>query len=146
MIPATPIITISLGEERTFRLRSWPAKPGAKFIDSPAKNGTVFVMPWETNRVFTHEVPAQRSIEAGKSPSHYALLRMTKLEKIREVITKAVSCGQNVLLEGPHGTGKSSLALGVAGKLGLRLKYFSAPTLDPFADLVGIPVPILDDG
>jgi hypothetical protein len=71
---------------------------------------------------------------------------MTKLEKIREVITKAVSCGQNVLLEGPHGTGKSSLALGVAGKLGLRLKYFSAPTLDPFADLVGIPVPILDDG
>jgi alkylated DNA repair dioxygenase AlkB len=58
MIPATPIITISLGEERTFRLRSWPAKPGAKFIDSPAKNGTVFVMPWETNRVFTHEVPA----------------------------------------------------------------------------------------
>ena len=58
MIPGTPIVTISLGEERTFRLRPWPAQPGATPIDLPARNGTVFVMPWESNRTFTHEVPA----------------------------------------------------------------------------------------
>ena len=57
MIPGAPIVTISLGEERTFRLRPWPAHPGATPIDFPACNGTVFVMPWETNRAFTHEVP-----------------------------------------------------------------------------------------
>ena len=58
IIPGTPIVTISLGEERMFRLRPWPTKPEATPIDFPARNGTVFVMPWETNRAFTHEVPA----------------------------------------------------------------------------------------
>lgn len=58
MIPGTPIVTISLGEERIFRLRPWPTKLEATPIDFPARNGTVFVMPWETNRAFTHEVPA----------------------------------------------------------------------------------------
>jgi hypothetical protein len=71
---------------------------------------------------------------------------MTKIDKIRDVIIKGVSTGKNILLEGSHGAGKTSLALEVAQKLGLRLKYFSAPTLDPFADLVGIPVPVVDDG
>src|SRR5206468_4153795 len=49
--------------------------------------------------------------------------------------------GKNVLLEGRRGVGKTSLVLEVARKLGLRLAYFSAPTLDPWADLVGVPVP-----
>jgi alkylated DNA repair dioxygenase AlkB len=58
MIPGAPIVTISLGEERAFRLRPWPASLKGKPLDFPAHNGTVFVMPWETNRAFTHEVPA----------------------------------------------------------------------------------------
>jgi alkylated DNA repair dioxygenase AlkB len=58
MIPGVLIATISLGEERTFRLRPWPARPETTPIDFPARNGMVFVMPWETNRAFTHEVPA----------------------------------------------------------------------------------------
>ena len=57
MIPGTPILTISLGEERTFRLRPWPTHTRATPLDFPACNGTVFVMPWATNRAFTHEVP-----------------------------------------------------------------------------------------
>lgn len=60
LIPGTPIVTISLGDERTFRLRPWPAKPQTEPIDFPARHGTVFIMPWETNRAFTHEVPISK--------------------------------------------------------------------------------------
>jgi alkylated DNA repair dioxygenase AlkB len=61
MIPEVPIVTISLGDERIFRLRPWPAKLKGEPIDFPARNGTVFVMPWETNRTYTHEVPTSSS-------------------------------------------------------------------------------------
>ena len=60
LLQCTPIVTISLGEERTFRLRPWPAKPTDEAIDFPARNGTVFVLPWATNRAFTHEVPRSK--------------------------------------------------------------------------------------
>jgi len=55
-----PIVTISFGEERVFRLRPWPFQPGAKPIDLPARHGDVLVMPWSTNRTFTHEVPGSK--------------------------------------------------------------------------------------
>jgi hypothetical protein len=48
---------------------------------------------------------------------------------------------KNCLLIGESGIGKTSLVLETARKLGLRLTYFSAPTLDPWADLIGVPVP-----
>lgn len=56
LIPGAPIVTISLGEERIFRLRPWPQQAQAKPIDFPAHNGRVFVMPWETNLNHTHEI------------------------------------------------------------------------------------------
>jgi alkylated DNA repair dioxygenase AlkB len=54
LIAGAPIVTISLGEERVFRVRPWKA---TGVVDFPALHGTVFVMPFETNQVFTHEVP-----------------------------------------------------------------------------------------
>jgi len=54
MIPNAPIVTISLGEERVFRLRPYKGK---EIIDFPAPHGTVFVLPYNTNQAFTHEVP-----------------------------------------------------------------------------------------
>ncbi len=62
MVPGAPIVTMSFGEERVFRLRPWPAKLKGKPIDFPARNGTVFIMPGETNRCYTHEVPASRRL------------------------------------------------------------------------------------
>ena len=53
----TSIVTISLGEERVFRLRPWPLVPGVKPIDLPIRDGDVFILPWSTNQVFPHEVP-----------------------------------------------------------------------------------------
>lgn len=67
-----------------------------------------------------------------------------ELGEISALLRNAVSLGFNVLIEGPHGCGKSSVVRAVVADLGLTLKYFSAPTLDPFADLVGIPVPLTD--
>jgi alkylated DNA repair dioxygenase AlkB len=58
MIVGTPIVTISLGEERIFRLRRWREQvKGEEAVDFPATNGAAFVMPYETNLHWTHEVP-----------------------------------------------------------------------------------------
>ena len=54
MVPGTPITTLSFGESRVFRLRPWRQKG---FQDFQAEHGTVFVMPYETNLAWTHEVP-----------------------------------------------------------------------------------------
>lgn len=51
----------------------------------------------------------------------------------------------NVLLCGRHGVGKTQMVVEEARRQGLRLKYYSAATLDPWADLVGIPIPMTDD-
>jgi len=61
LLVGAPIVTISFGEERIFRLRGWPASTGNEAIDFPARNGTVFVLPWDTNRCFTHEVLRSRT-------------------------------------------------------------------------------------
>ena len=48
----------------------------------------------------------------------------------------------NVLLVGTHGIGKTTMAIKVAEELDLNLCYYSAATLDPFTDLVGVPKPV----
>ena len=61
LVPCSSIVTISLGEERSFRLRPWPHDTGAKPTDFRTGNGSVFILPWDTNRTFTHEVtPSSR--------------------------------------------------------------------------------------
>jgi len=54
MIDGAPIVTISFGEQRAFRLRPWR---GPGMVEFPTTNGTVFIMPYETNLAWTHEVP-----------------------------------------------------------------------------------------
>jgi alkylated DNA repair dioxygenase AlkB len=49
-----PIVTISLGEERVFRLSNPKTGNTRDFL---ASDGTVFVMPYDTNRVWKHAVP-----------------------------------------------------------------------------------------
>lgn len=61
MVHGAPIATGSLGEERVFRLRPWPAAGGAtRFVDIEARNGSVIVVPFSTNTAWTHEVPRFR--------------------------------------------------------------------------------------
>lgn len=54
MVPGAPIVTISAGEERVFRVKPWKGKGRHDF---QAVDRTVIVMPFETNRTWTHEVP-----------------------------------------------------------------------------------------
>ena len=52
-----------------------------------------------------------------------------------------MEANKNILIAGEAGTGKTEMLRSAANELGLSMKYYSSSTLDPFADLVGIPVP-----
>jgi uncharacterized protein YqkB len=52
-----------------------------------------------------------------------------------------MDASKNILIAGEAGTGKTEMLRSAANELGLSMKYYSSSTLDPFADLVGIPVP-----
>lgn len=55
LIANTPIITVSLGEERVFRMRPYPeGKPSQDFV---LQDGEFVTIPWQTNQKWTHEVP-----------------------------------------------------------------------------------------
>jgi len=54
LVPDSPIVTISLGEERVFRMRPWKKKG---FTDFVLGHGDVLIIPSETNAAWTHEVP-----------------------------------------------------------------------------------------
>lgn len=56
-------------------------------------------------------------------------------------LTQAAEKGYNVLFIGSHGVGKTTIVMELAKKMGLKVKYFSASTLDPFTDIIGIPAP-----
>lgn len=58
MLPGAPIVTISFGEQRVFRLRPWRQ---SGFVDVALPDGAVIVMPQETNQAWTHEVPHRQS-------------------------------------------------------------------------------------
>lgn len=62
-IEGSPIVTLSFGEQRSFRLRPWRSRG---FLDIPATNGSIIVIPWETNRAFTHEVPSSKKTQGQR--------------------------------------------------------------------------------
>lgn len=49
--------------------------------------------------------------------------------------------GFNILISGLAGTGKTQMLLQACSELEMTVKYYETPTLDPFTDLVGVPVP-----
>lgn len=54
LMTESSIVTISHGEERIFRFRPFR---GEGFVDFPILDGDVIVIPWVTNKKYTHEVP-----------------------------------------------------------------------------------------
>ena len=54
LVKDSPIVTISHGEERVFRLRPYK---GEGYKDVVVNDGDVLVIPWSTNKKYTHEVP-----------------------------------------------------------------------------------------
>lgn len=58
---------------------------------------------------------------------------------------KWLDLDKNVLLIGLHGVGKTQVVLDLCKEKGIKMKYFSCSTLDPYTDLVGVPVPRTDE-
>lgn len=68
-----------------------------------------------------------------------ALINQAKLDKY-------LTNGFNVLIEGPHGVGKTEIVKQTFERAGYKWKYFSSSTLDPWVDLVGVPKATMKDG
>lgn len=54
LIPNSPVVTVSLGQKRIFRLRSYKTKEVV--LDLPLEDGTYCVMAGLTNQLYTHEI------------------------------------------------------------------------------------------
>lgn len=54
--------------------------------------------------------------------------------------------GYNVLFVGKHGVGKTAMITNAFNRAGLKWKYFSASTMDPFVDFVGVPKEKTENG
>lgn len=66
---------------------------------------------------------------------------MSKFDEIKSYIKQYIERGQNVMLMGKHGVGKTAAVNLACQELGLKVWYASAPLLDPDIDFGGIPVP-----
>ena len=58
---------------------------------------------------------------------------------IEAVLDHALNNDFNVLLSGKHGVGKTALVKQCFEDAGLNWQYFSASTMDPWVDLIGVP-------
>jgi len=56
-----------------------------------------------------------------------------------------MGAGLNIALTGVHGVGKTAMLKEAAAQLNYKVKYYSASTLDPYTDLVGVPYPIAEE-
>jgi MoxR-like ATPase len=61
-----------------------------------------------------------------------ALINQSDLRRYAET-------GYNVLFEGKHGVGKTAIIQSTFEAMGYKWLYFSAATLDPWVDLIGVP-------
>lgn len=72
-----------------------------------------------------------------------------KKGNMKELIKKLTEYAENdlnVLLIGTHGIGKSSIVKQISENMKVKFKYYSSSTLDPFADIVGVPAPDKEKG
>jgi hypothetical protein len=61
------------------------------------------------------------------------------MSKETDILEHSAINGFNVLLTGRHGVGKTAIVRECFNNLGWNWKYFSASTIDPWVDLVGVP-------
>lgn len=66
-----------------------------------------------------------------------------------ETLKNYASRSKNVLMRGRHGVGKTAIINQVFGEVfgdvNVKWKYFSAPTMDPWVDMIGVPKPVKNE-
>lgn len=60
-------------------------------------------------------------------------------KKIKDKMLFCLENNYNLLLKGKHGIGKTSMVLEAFKEKGVRYRYFSASTMDPWVDFIGVP-------
>lgn len=63
LVPGSPIVTLSFGEERAMRFRK-VGVPG--FVDIAAPSGSAIVIPWDINRTWKHEIPKTKKAKGRR--------------------------------------------------------------------------------
>lgn len=66
---------------------------------------------------------------------------MIDIDAVRFYATK----GFNVMFHGQHGIGKTTIIKNIWDELGLKYLYFSAATMDPWVDFIGVPKETTDE-
>lgn len=61
-----------------------------------------------------------------------------------KIIKNYISQGLNIMLIGPHGTGKTSVLRQAAKELGWTVADYSAPLMEPYIHLLGVPEVVED--
>ena len=69
-------------------------------------------------------------------------IRFTPFSRVSPTLDFALKNNLNVLFSGEHGVGKSSIIIETLKRHGLKYRYFSASTMDPYVDFVGIPMQV----
>lgn len=57
------------------------------------------------------------------------------------MIKEYINAGLRVSIMGLHGIGKTAIISEASKELGLKMKYYSSSTIDPYTELTGIPIP-----
>ena len=65
LVQGSPIVTISFGETRVFRLTRWERRQKVAQHDFEANHGRVFVVDWDMNKAWKHEV-LKRAAYSGR--------------------------------------------------------------------------------
>ena len=64
----------------------------------------------------------------------------------KDLLIRAAKGNFNAIVVGTHGIGKTYMVQEIAQELNLNLGYWSAATMDPYIDLVGVPYPDKETG
>ena len=64
---------------------------------------------------------------------------------LKKKLKKYFDLRYNVLLKGRHGTGKTSTVIDVFKELNIKYLYFSASTMDPWVDFIGVPKEVQEE-
>jgi MoxR-like ATPase len=79
-----------------------------------------------------------------QKPSRTDYTACRKMSIQPEKLDHYLKLNYNVLLYGRHGVGKTGIARETFERNSIRWKYFSAATMDPYINFVGIPKPMTD--